>query len=75
MTNRLRIDGIDHDVSAMSPAAQAQVQSIRFVDERLKELINMQALLTRAKRSYIDGLEREIIKSRAGVDLSNLISD
>jgi hypothetical protein len=48
---------------------------IQFGDARIAELKNMQALLTRAKKSYIDGLEREIIKARTGVDFSSLLSD
>lgn len=75
MSRRLRIDGVEFDPAQLSPEAKTQVRLIRFADEKLKELTNMQALLTRAKRSYIDGLEREIIKARSGVDFTTLLSD
>lgn len=75
MTGTIRIDGQDHDLSSLSDAARAQVSMIQFTDARIAELKNTQALLTRAKKSYIDGLEREIIKARSGVDFSSLLSD
>ena len=75
MTDTVRIDGEDYDLASLSAAARAQLDSIRFADAQIAELKNMQALLTRAKKSYIDGLEREIIKARTGVDFSSLLSD
>jgi hypothetical protein len=75
MTGTVRIDGEDYDLATLSPEARAQLESIKFADAQIAELKNMQALLTRAKKSYIDGLEREIIKARTGVDFSSLLSD
>jgi len=75
MTGTIRIDGEDHDLSSLTEEAKAQLAMIQFGDSRIAELKNMQALLTRAKKSYIDGLEREIIKARTGVDFSSLLSD
>lgn len=71
----LRIDGADYDLATLPQAARDQIAMIRFVDARVAELKNMQALLTRARRSYLDGLEREIVKARSGVDFSTLFSD
>ena len=75
MTGTVRIDGADYDLASLSAEAQAQLAMIKFADAQIAELTNMQALLTRAKKSYIDGLEREIIKARTGVDFSSLLSD
>ena len=75
MTGTVRIDGADYDLASLSAEARAQLDSIKFADAQIAELKNMQALLTRAKKSYIDGLEREIIKARTGVDFSSLLSD
>ena len=75
MTQTVRIDGEERDPAVLSPEAQAQLSMVRFADARIAELTNMQALLTRAKKSYIDGLEREIIKARSGIDVSTLLSD
>jgi hypothetical protein len=75
MTGKVRIDGEDYDLASLSSEAKSQLDSIKFADAQIAELTNMQALLTRAKKSYIDGLEREIIKARTGVDFSSLLSD
>jgi hypothetical protein len=75
MTGKVRIDGEDYDLASLSAEARSQLDSIKFADAQIAELKNMQALLTRAKKSYIDGLEREIIKARTGVDFSSLLSD
>jgi hypothetical protein len=75
MTGKVRIDGEDYDLASLSAEARSQLDSIKFADAQIAELKNMQALLTRAKKSYIDGLEREIIKARSGVDFSSLLSD
>jgi hypothetical protein len=75
MTGTVRIDGADYDLASLSAEARAQLDSIKFADAQIAELTNMQALLTRAKKSYLDGLEREIIKARTGVDFSSLLSD
>jgi hypothetical protein len=75
MTGTVRVDGADYDLASLSAEARAQLDSIKFADAQIAELTNMQALLTRAKKSYLDGLEREIIKARTGVDFSSLLSD
>jgi len=75
MTRKVRIDGEEYDLSSLSAEARSQFESIKFADAQIAELTNMQALLRRAKKSYIDGLEREIIKARTGVDFSSLLSD
>ena len=75
MNRKVRIDGADYDLSSLTEEAKAQLAMIQFGDARIAELKNMLALLTRAKKSYIDGLEREIIKARTGVDFSSLLSD
>ena len=75
MTGTVRIDGEDYDLSSLTEEAKAQLAMIQFADAQIADLTNMQAVLRRAKKSYIDGLEREIIKARTGVDFSSLLSD
>jgi hypothetical protein len=75
MTRKVRIDGEEYDLSSLSVEARSQFELVKFADAQIAELTNMQALLTRAKKSYIDGLEREIIKARTGVDFSSLLKD
>jgi hypothetical protein len=75
MSGRLRLDGVDLDPSSLTDKGRAHLTMIRFADQRIAELKNMQALLIRARRSYIDGIEREIVNARTGIDLKTLISD
>lgn len=67
MAQKLKLDDNEYDVSELSEGARAQLASLQFVDEKLKELINMQALLQRAKNSYVDGLKKEMISDKAGL--------
>ena len=67
MAQKLKLDDKEYDVSDLSENARAQLTSLQFVDEKLKELTNMQALLQRAKNSYVDGLKKEMISSKAGL--------
>ena len=67
MAQKLKLDDKEYDVSDLSENARAQLTSLQFADEKLKELTNMQALLQRAKNSYVEGLKKEMISSKAGL--------
>lgn len=75
MSETVTIDGVEHDLSALSEAGRSSVTMIRFVDQHIAELQNNMAWLNRAKRSYLDVLEREIIGARSGVDFSDFLSN
>ena len=66
MTQKLKLDDKEYDISDLSEGARAQLTSLHFVDEKLMELKNMQALLQRAKNSYVEGLKKEMISGKAG---------
>ena len=67
MAQKLKLDDKEYDISDLSENARAQLTSLQFVDEKLKELTNMQALLQRAKNSYVEGLKKEMISNKAGL--------
>lgn len=67
MARKLKLDDKEYDVSDLSENARAQLTSLQFADEKLKELKNMQALLQRAKNSYVEGLKKEMISNKAGL--------
>ena len=67
MVKKIKFDGKEYDLSELTEGARAQFASLQFVEEKLKELNNMQALLQRAKNSYLDGLKREMIADKAGL--------
>lgn len=75
MTAVLRLDGIDHDTGRLSPEGKARLAQVQFIEARIAELTNMQALMTRARNSYVEALRREIVQGRSGVDLNALFSD
>ena len=75
MTKRFRIDGNEYEAETLPKEGQALVESLTFAQMRLQELINQQALLTKAKNAYIADLKSEIIQGRTGVDLGALFSD
>ena len=53
MTQRFRIDGAEYDLASLPKEGQALVESMTFAQKRLQELMNQQALLTKAKNAYI----------------------
>ena len=75
MTKRFRIDGAEYDATSLPKEGQALVEGMTFAQMRLQELMNQQALLTKAKNAYISDLKTEIIQGRTGVDLGALFSD
>ena len=75
MTQRFHIDGAEYDAATLPKEGQALLGSMTFAQMRLQELMNQQALLTKAKNAYISDLKTEIIQGRTGVDLGALFSD
>ena len=71
MAAKVKFDDKEYDVNDLSENARAQFGSLTFVDEKLRELNNMHALLTRAKNSYVEGLRRELISDKAGLLLDD----
>jgi hypothetical protein len=50
----------------LSNDARATLVAIKFIDSRIEELTNIEALLQRAKNSYIDSLKKEMLSNKAG---------
>lgn len=66
MAQKINIDNQEYDLTDLSDRGKANLLSLQFTNERLQELNNMQALLQRAKNSYISSLKKEIISQKAG---------
>lgn len=75
MIQRFRIDGDEYDLSSLPPEGKVPAESMNFAQMRLQEMMNQQALLTKAKNAYIADLKLEIVQGRTGVDLGALFSD
>jgi hypothetical protein len=67
MKQRLRLDGVDHDVDQLSAEARQILERLRFVQQRLQELHNQQAMLTKAKNAYIADLKADLLQPVSGV--------
>lgn len=67
------IDGKSYDASTLGAEGQAVLARLRFVQARLAELNNTQALMTKARNAYIADLKVEMVRGRTGVDLSSLL--
>lgn len=66
MSQKIKLSDKEYDVSDLSEKGKATLASLQFATQRLQELNNMQALLVRAKNSYVEGLKKEMISSKAG---------
>ena len=66
MSQKLVLDGKEYSAEDIGEAAQAQLVSFQFTEQRIQELTNMMALLQRAKNSYVDALKKEMLSSKAG---------
>ena len=66
MTEKFELDGIEYKISEISSVARSKLKLLDFTHRKLLELENMVALLTRAKRSYIESLKAEMFAGKAG---------
>jgi hypothetical protein len=62
MSQRLRLDGVEYDLTRLSSAARQVVERLHFVQHRLHEIQNRRALLIRAKNAYIADLKDELLQ-------------
>lgn len=59
---KVNIDGKEYNVSDLSADAQAQVQSLQFVEAELARANAMVAVLSTAKAGYQQALKEELQK-------------
>lgn len=71
MSQRIKLDNDEYDVSKLSDNGKATLASLQFVNQRIQELSNMQARLVRAKNSYAQSLKKEMLSSKAGYFLED----
>ena len=67
MGQKIKIDDKEYEVENLSDHGKAALVSLQFATKRLQELNNMQALLRRAKNSYVESLKQEVLASKAGL--------
>ena len=69
MQSQIEIDGVRYDLDTLSEVAKAQISLVRFTDLKIQEILNMQALLRRAKNSYVSGLKKEVLSKKSGIEM------
>jgi len=71
MGQKIKIDGAEYDVDELSDEARKHLIALQFATSKIQELTNMQALLTRAKNSYMESIKKEILSAKAGFILDD----
>ena len=66
MDRKIKIGDNEYDSSKLSDNGKLILASLQFTTQRLQELTNMQALLQRAKNSYLETLKQEMLAQKAG---------
>ena len=67
MGHKIKLDDKEYSVEGLSDQAKAQFALLQFVTMRIQELNNMQALMQRAKNSYMESLKQEMLSSKSGL--------
>ena len=68
MNDIVKIEGKEYNLSDLSEETRALIASLKKVEVKILDHRNLQAVLTRAKKSYIDALKREALSKKAGFD-------
>ena len=63
---KLKLDDKEYDTENLSDHAMSVLSLMQFSNKRIQELSNMQAVLQRAKHSYIENLRKEMLSDKAG---------
>ena len=71
MDSKIKFEDNQYNLDDLSDSAKKKLLNLQFIDNKLQELRNMQALLQRAKNSYLDSLRKEIISNRAGFSVGD----
>ena len=66
MAQKIKLGDKEYDAANLSEQGKAVLNLLQFSTQKLQELNNMQALLQRAKNSYIESLKKEILSQKAG---------
>ena len=66
MSQKFTLDNKEYDIDTLDESSKAKIASLNFVSSKIQELTNMQAVLQRAKNSYVDSLKKEMLSDKAG---------
>lgn len=66
MAQKIKLGEEEYEVENLSNQAKATVASLEFATARMQELSNMEAILQRAKNSYVKSIKQEMLSNKAG---------
>lgn len=66
MSQKFILDDKEYEVDDVNDSMKAILASLQFSDMRIEELTNIQILLQRAKKGYVESLKTEILSGKAG---------
>lgn len=68
MSETIKLGDKEYEVANLNEHARATIASLKFANERIKELENTKILLQRARKSYVESLKKEILSQKSGFD-------
>lgn len=71
MGQKIQLGDQEYDIENLSEQAKSTIANLKFATNRIQELNNIQALLQRAKSSYIESVKKEMLSSKAGLLIEN----
>ena len=66
MAQTIKIDDKEYSIADLSENAKSTLVSLQFAMARKDELINLLAILQKAKLGYIEEIRKEMLASKAG---------
>ena len=69
--SKIKLDDKEYDIANSSDRVRNLTDSLQNVSARIQESNNMVAILTKAKRAYIEGLKSEMLSAKAGFDFGS----
>lgn len=71
MGSKLKLNDTEYDIENLNDQQKSMVTMLKFANNRIQELDDIQALLQRAKKSYVDSLKTEMLSKKAGILLGD----
>ena len=72
MANKLIFENVEYILDDQNQNVKNLALRIDNTDKEIEEKKNIYAVFTRAKKSYVQELKREIIAGKSGVDIASL---
>ena len=67
----INLDGKEYGVAELSDNARKLTIEMQHVTAKIQETNNMIAILTKAKRAYIQELKSEVLSAKVGLDFGS----